>query len=500
MYAFMRDWTTKLHPWYDELELNVLSISSYMEDEHMIELNPMFDDQEEYIITMGMYPLCGAMCEALGIPEVINKAVGPRDPRAVLDVGLIVKAMIINILDERSPLFHFADAFRGVDCEVIFGEGVYADLFTEDRLGDALDLVSELDHRNLATSLSIRNLKLHGIPVHSSHIDTTNASLSGEFEVDEESDIKITFGKPKARRKDCKLLTFTSAVQQDGLPLFGEGLSGNASDVLWFREAMDEMSQFAFGDLNENPILIMDASGSTIETFNTACENDMPSVIRLSKRFNITCETIDRACRKGCWQEVGTVAEHNQKQAAEYRIYSEKAKLGKYPWRIVIVQSTALKEKKHKTAQRNLTKGRKSLEKKAESLAQKEFETPEKARAAAEKVLEERNAMQKLIDCEIKIRSKTIEKYARPGRPTKDSEKIKITTYHPQIIVGDTNKQRYEQWLEYNSCFALTSNVPEDRLSDQGILFEYKGQWKIENQFKFIKVNYLILAFQRSEK
>ena len=63
-----------------------------------------FDDREEIIQTMGFYPLCSAMCESLGIPKMIDEALGPRDKRAALDFGTITKALILDMLNQRSPL------------------------------------------------------------------------------------------------------------------------------------------------------------------------------------------------------------------------------------------------------------------------------------------------------------------------------------------------------------------------------------------------------------
>ncbi len=123
--------------------------------------NNLFEQKEEIIHDMGFYPLCAAMCEALAIPQMINEATGPRDPRAVLDFGLVTKALIVNMLHQRTPLYQFSEAFENVDCEVLFGKGVYAELFSEDRLGDTLDAIAELDHCTLSSSISLRNLALY---------------------------------------------------------------------------------------------------------------------------------------------------------------------------------------------------------------------------------------------------------------------------------------------------------------------------------------------------
>lgn len=448
----------------------------------------LIDTQEEIIYDMGLYPLCGAMCESLAIPEIINQATGPQDKRAVLDYGTIVKAFIINMLDERSHLLHFADSFGNKDCEVLFGKGVTPDLFTEDRLGDTLDAISELNHRKLTSVLAQRALNLHGVPVHSSHVDTTNISFHGDYNNEKkDNDFAINYGKPKNNRTDLKLATFASAVQQDSLPLFGEGLSGNSSDAVYFREAMDEMTEFCFGDLNNNPILVYDAAASNTETFDKSYENKIPCIIRLSKRFKIAQEYISKAWQKDCWQKVGIIAHHNKNKASNYEIASFEVELGENNWRLLVIYSSKLEEQKKSTASRSLPKKKEELSKAARKLAKKEYETMAKACKAAESFLKDRSGLKKLFDCRVKIEPQIIEKHERPGRPTPDSKKIKKTIYRAIVTIGDVNPDLYQEWLEYSSCFILVSNVPGKRCTDQEILEEYKKQWKIESQYKFIK-------------
>jgi len=448
----------------------------------------LFDKEEESIYDMGLAPLVGAMCESLAIPETINQTLGPRDKRAVLDFGFITKAFIIDMLTERSLLLHFSSAFEDLDCEVLFGEGVTADLFTEDRLGDTLDALSELDQREVVSFLSLRALKIHGVPVNLAHIDTTNFSLYGDFTQENPADESLVqYGKPKNGRKDLKLVTLAGAVQQNGLPIFGEGLSGNTSDAVWFRDAMDEMASIYSGGLDDNPILVYDAAASNTETFDKAFENHMPCIIRLSKRFGITGECIQRSWAKDLWQDVGVVAGDNAERASSYRISSFDVKLGENEWRVLIVHSSALERTKEATASRKLPEVKEKLSKAAVKLGKRGYDTLEEATKAADEFVQARTGLQTLFGCEVEVGSETIEKYERPGRPGLNTKKIKNTTYHAIVTIGDVDPCLYQKWLEYESCFAIAANVPKTRCTDEDLLKEYKHQWKIENCYQFVK-------------
>jgi len=114
-------------------------------------------------------------------------------------------------------------------------------------------------------------------------------------------------------------VNFGSAVQQDLLPLFGEALSGNKSDAKYFREAMDEFALSYSGNLYNNPILVLDAAASYNKTFNKAYDNQLPCIIRLSKRYNLAEETIRKAFVDDSWQDIGVVAKTNKEQASRYK-------------------------------------------------------------------------------------------------------------------------------------------------------------------------------------
>ena len=152
-----------------------------------------------------------------------------------------------------------------------------------------------------------------------------------------------------------------------------------------------------------------------------------------------------------------------------------------------MVHSSKLEEKKEATATRKLPDEKEKLIKKADKLAKKECETEAKARKEAETFIKKRSKLGKLFNYEISIESETTEQYERPGRPTPDTKIITTTTYYPVVNIGEVNEGLYQKWLEYNSCFIIASNVPKERLNDEEILKEYKKQWKIESQYKFIK-------------
>jgi len=77
---------------------------------------------EEFIIDAGLHPLLGAMVESLQIPNYIDRLCGPFDKRLLLTPGQLAKALIVNVLDGRTPIYKVAESFESVDCEVFLAK------------------------------------------------------------------------------------------------------------------------------------------------------------------------------------------------------------------------------------------------------------------------------------------------------------------------------------------------------------------------------------------
>jgi transposase len=441
--------------------------------------------KEETIFDNGFYPLLNAMVESLQIPHFIDSQCGPLDPRLLLSPGQLSKALIINVLGGRKPIYKVTEAFENVDCEIIFGPSILVEDLTEARLGYALDVISTLDQQQLFSQIALRGMKVHGISTNNIHVDTTNFSVFGDYDKEPHNGFNATFcGAPKSGRKDLKAVTLGAGVQENKIPFFFQALSGNSSDAVWFRDALSEIASLFNGDLHSRPILIFDAAGSNQEMFEEASKSKAPCIIRLSRVFNAVGDSIKKAWEEDRWQEVGKLSD--QKKGSYYRVCA--FDFDSFPgWRLTVVHSTALEESKRKSMEKSLPKKKENIEKKAASLSKKDFKTLEEAEEAANKFISKHITLSNPFTYKVNINTEVTEKYARPGRPTPDTPKIKITSYKVEFILGELDKDLYDSWLEDQSCFVLVDNVPKTRLSAKSVLKNYKKQWKVEDIFHFIK-------------
>jgi len=446
---------------------------------------------QEYleVHSLGMKPVIAAMCDVLLIPEFIDQFIGPLDPRVKITIGVLIKAMIINVLMGRTPLVHVENTFSKFECEILLGQGINPRDLNDDRLGDALEKLGGLDYHKLYSEICMRAIEIHNVKTKAIHVDTTNFSLEGSYVNPAVGVFDVMFGDPKSGRKDLKQANIGLFVQQDGLPIGGDGLAGNTSDITWFRDAMEQLSETFNGDLNTRPIGIYDAAGSNIEMFDKAVLLEMPSIIRLSDRFKITVEHINKAWDQDNWVEVGTCVSNPElkKNASIYKITSFDVPLGISNWRLIVVYSSELEKLKIATAKRNTPKNKVKIEKECVKLSKTKFISREDAEAAGQLFAKKKFTLRTPFKWEMTTEEIVKNKYLKKGKPTEKSEKVTTIEYHVYIKVLDVDNDMYEQWVREESCFVLVTNVPKERLSEVEVLREYKDQWVVEEKFKFLK-------------
>jgi|GEM_PF-620651 len=473
-----------------EFYIEVSTMSRYYDD---YEDN---DDYEEMVAAnyvevneLGMKPVISAMCDVLLIPEFIDRFVGPLDPRVKISIGVLIKAMIINVLMGRTPLVHVENTFSQFECEILLGEGINPNDLNDDRLGAAIEKLGTLDYHKLYSEICMRAMELHAAKAYAVHVDTTNISLHGAYAGPALGEFDITFGDPKSGRKDLKQANIGLFVQQEGLPIGGAGLAGNTSDVVWFREAMQELSETFKGDINTRPISIYDAAGSNTAMFDKAVFVGMPSIIRLSDRFKITREHINKAWEQDRWQEIGTCVSNpdSKKNASQYKISSFDVPLGISEWRLIVVYSSELEKLKIANARRSHPKYKVKIEKLSTKLSKIKFASEDEANVAGQLFITENFTLKTPFKWEMKVEKTVKEKYLKKGKPTETSGKVTTIEYTVIVTVLDVDNDIYEKWLREESCFVLVSNVPKERLTDEEILREYKQQWIVEDKFKFLK-------------
>lgn len=432
----------------------------------------------------GMATLAHAMCETLAIPKLINRSVAWDDTQAKLSPGVICKAMILNILSKRSPLYLFHKSFADYDTSLLFGDGISSEDFTDDRLGWFLDRFEEANPAQIFMQISLRGLSVHQLEANVIHADTTSVSVEGAYETEGEQDFNICHGHSKDLRKDLKQIMMGLVVQQDGMPLLGNVLSGNTSDKTWNGDVIGDLADFLSSNRSRKTIYVADSALVTDKNLVTLMGSSMHFISRLPGNYGI-CETLkNKAWVEDQWSTLGSFA--TRQQATQYFGRSYEVQIEGFDLRALVVYSTSLENRKVKTLERRLEKQLAATTKAAEKLAKTGFACEKDAILAKDAFLKEyQNAVFPLTS---QIEPVVTEKYTKRGKPGKNAEKVVTTEYHVVISIGSKNQTAFEDLCRKESTFILLTDLKDtDTYTDEFLLKEYKEQWRVEDRFRFLK-------------
>jgi transposase len=176
--------------------------------------------------------LVSGMFDELGIADLIDTYM-PKNRNHFLSHSTVIKAMCLNGLGfNESRLYLYSGYFENLPTERLLGEGILPEHINDDVLGRTLDNIYEYGCTELFNQIVLKSMNNVPFGAHILHTDTTSFSLHGNYEnLDPElNTIEITYGHPKDMRRDLKRFVLSMVCNQEGIPLFVEALSGNASD------------------------------------------------------------------------------------------------------------------------------------------------------------------------------------------------------------------------------------------------------------------------------
>ncbi|ATY84515.1 hypothetical protein CVV65_05720 [Kyrpidia spormannii] len=233
-------------------------------------------------------------------------------------------------------------------------------------------------------------------------------------------------------------------------------------------------------------IVVADSAFVTEENLNTYEKrwfiSRMPETYRL-------CETLkDRAfADESQWIEVGSVSQEG-KEAASYRIQGFEDELYGRTYRFVVVESSALDQRKAKRLEKLVAEEAQAIEK---AVAQQE-RLSYHCEADAKVVLEDWRRSHSRWGFH-HVTGQVVQETAvkrRVGRPRKndpDPGNVEVVRWRVTFTV-EPDTEAIEQRRRRDRTFILISNVPRTRRAhDADLLRDYKGQIEVENLFRALK-------------
>jgi len=290
--------------------------------------------------------------------------------------------------------------------------------------------------------------------------------------------LKIEKGFNKDGRPGDKQIVIGQMASNTGMPLTCRALDGSASDIEWNKSALDYYDKLRSHGF-ENCIYVADCKLVTEEHITRM--NDpgkyVPFVSRCPDNFNglQAKRAKSQAYATGNWTDMGQLS--GGKDASRYRGCTIIETIFGTPMRLLVLESTALREK----AEKSVKKQQDALKPLIKALEKKTFTDYDDAEDAYFQFTQRKEM--RLFASSVFI-TETLRKKWPPGRRSADAKPTVTSIFNVEISVH-INPYAHTQYLQNESSFVLISNLLDASAMD--LLKVYKGQHVVETSFRYFK-------------
>jgi transposase len=438
------------------------------------------------IFNYGHLPRAAAYCRRLGIVDVVNDIVSSQ---MELQPGVVVQAMVLDTLSGRSPLYRLKDFLADRDVELLVGEDLPANAFSDINVGRSLDAIFEAGPSKIVTALGVRATGTFALDTSTPSYDTTSTSLWGDYRECEALSpppgCVITWGHSKDHRPDLKQFMTELLCVDRGVPIFGRTLDGNSSDKTSNNVVLSRISSImAKHGLGPGAFVYVADSAMVTESNLEALGANL-FVSRLPANYRECERAICVAVDSNAWTEIGRLSEtltRGNRPCAQYKAFETTVTLHEKTYRAVVVHSSSHDKRRQKRYDKLVLRSQKSIKDALKKIPAVYACEPDARRAAVQ--------AEKLSDRLHNVRASICpEQVRRRGRPSNNNPAPTRTRYR---LVWDVHEDVDEvaRMRELAGCFVLLSNVPtegEGAMDGAGLLRTYKGQYGVESDFAFLK-------------
>lgn len=446
----------------------------------------MFEPKDMQVIHARSSSVIAHFCDTLNVVGHINDKVSWDPVRSEMSPGEAVKALIINLLVKREPLYRVKEFYGNMDIPNLFGKEWQPEDFNDDRLGRALEKMAKSDLPGIYHAISREALLTEGIALDQAHLDTTSLSLQGFYEPSgtEEPLLKISHGHSKDMRPDLKQLMF-GLGSVEGVPLFADVMNGNTSDKEWNGTMALRMKDLLPKEALESMVTIADSAMVTERNLNFF--KGRPFISRLPENFALCNILKDRAFENDAdWVGVGPLSD--KKDAASYFIQGVEEELYGENYRFVVAQSSALDKRKQKKIDKEISDEQTRVAKAMKSWEAQDFHCEKDALSHLSECLGSRLKYHHISGTVVKIEKER----RRPGRPSKTVTVPVEVSYACRFTLAEDD-DRIQRARKRESTFVLISSLRQEReKSALGLLKRYKKQIEVENLFRALKHPYFV--------
>jgi transposase len=413
--------------------------------------------------------LIASVIKDLGLIDMINTRLVP-DTQELITPGEAVAGMILNGLGfANRPLSLTPQFFANKPLDLLFREGIEAEMFNRFKLGRTLDEAHAYGCDLLFQELALSICAQEGIDLRFNHLDTTSFSLTGEYVPDsEEHAIRITHGYSKDPRPDLKQTVVELMVSQDGgVPCVSKSWDGNTSDTQVFQQRAEALMS-AFKDTSSPRYLIADAKLYSED--NAVHLSTLGFITRIPGTLKLVAQVMSQALQWDTWQPYDDSVRYQPLALCHYGMAQ----------RWLVVYSRAALERADATLKKAKQREDEAITKQLFHLQAKRFDTPQAAQNALT-VLAKRWKYHHVASSHLTEHKR----YAGKGRPSARTPLQAVEwQIQAQVYADDDAIERDKQ---VKACYVLGTNIDASELSDAEVIAAYKGQSQVEGGFRFLK-------------
>jgi transposase len=405
----------------------------------------------------------------LGLINMIDARLMPNEQEEITP-GEAVAGMVLNGLGfANRPVSLTPQFFANKPLDLLFREGVRAEMFNRFKLGRTLDEVHAYGCDLLFSELALAVCVQEGIKQRFHHLDTTSFSLSGDYvPAHDEQAITITHGYSKDHRPDLKQAVLELMVSQDGgVPLVSKSWDGNTSDTQIFQERAAALLT-AFARSEAPRYLVADAKLYTED--NATNLSKLGFITRIPGTLKLVVQVIAQALQWDMWHRLDETTRYHRLELCHFGMAQ----------RWLVVSSQAAMERAEASVTKAQQREWEAIGKQLFHLQAKRFETPETAQAALAGLAKAWQYHQ--VDTARVIEHKH---YTCKGRPT-PSRPLKAITWQICAQVRP-DQERIEFRKQQGACFVIGTNIAVRQVSDPEVIQAYKAQAQAEGGFRFLK-------------
>ena len=431
-------------------------------------------------------PIVAAFLDRMGVSATVNSAV-PTE--MAVDLGNLVKLMVLDTLSGRSPLYRLERFASQVDTMLLLGKEVVPSSFNDTTVGRALDAIFEVGTEQLFSQVALRAACAFPLEVDTRHVhfDTTSVSVWGDYAFceEEENGINLTYGYSKDHRPDLKQFLIKMLCVHRNIPILGGCADGNASDKTLNNAMLTQLSRYMARHGIRAGAFVYISDSAMVTHANLQAIGDNLFITRLPFTFSETERVVAEAVEEGAWTDVeARVSSPGARKPASYRLRETTLDLYGRSYRAIVVHSDASDKRRAKKLDRLLAESREAAQDMLRQEEKVEYFCREDAQTAAARLAREGSPYH-FCSCAVKEKAT----YFR-GRPPKEGEREIAKMMY--VLEGEVveKKEAVERARAAAGCFVLLTNVPDSgEMAHSGaeVLAAYKEQHGIERNFGFLK-------------